>query len=124
MELTEGRIILSEDREQMLFIQWFRRNHPNTLIFHIPNGGYRRPSEAARLKAMGVVPGIPDLFIPEWRLFIEMKRTKGGKLSDVQKSVIEYLQSVNYCVLLAHGNDEAIKQIKENYERYIRNNQD
>lgn len=101
----------SEEREQMLFIQWFKRNHPNILIFHIPNGGYRRPSEAARLKAMGVVPGIPDLFIPEWRLFIEMKRTKGGKLSDVQKSVIKHLQCVNYSVILAHGHKQAIEQV-------------
>ena len=113
-----------EQNLQIACVRWFRYQYPDEILIHIPNGGYRRPSEAARLKAMGVVPGIPDLFIPEWRLFIEMKRTKGGKLSDVQKSVIEYLQSVNYCVLLAHGSDEAIKQIKENYERHIRNNQD
>lgn len=101
----------SEEREQMLVIQWFKRNHPNVLIFHIPNGGYRRPSEAARLKAMGVVPGVPDLFIPEWNLFIEMKKEKGGILSNVQKSVIKHLQCVNYSVNIAHGHKQAINQI-------------
>lgn len=101
----------SEEREQMLVIQWFKRNHPDVLIFHIPNGGYRRPSEAARLKAMGVVPGVPDLFIPEWNLFIEMKKEKGGILSNVQKCVIKHLQCVNYSVILAHGHKQAIEQV-------------
>ena len=124
MELNNKEKICSENREQMLLIQWFKRNHPGILIFHIPNGGYRRPSEAAKLKAMGLTPGIPDLFIPEWRLFIEMKRTKGGKLSDDQISVIKHLQCVNYCVNIAHGHEQAIQQIKDDYEKYICNNQD
>lgn len=98
---------MSEDREQMLFIQWFRRTHPDVLIFHIPNGGYRRPSEAARLKAMGVVPGIPDLFIPAWHLFIEMKKEKGGIVSNAQKECIKHLQRVSYCVIIGTGFEDA-----------------
>jgi hypothetical protein len=38
------------------------------------------------------VRGIPDLFIPEWRLWVEMKRKTGGRLSTEQKSMINYLQ--------------------------------
>lgn len=33
-------------------------------IFHIPNGGKRNKFEAARLHAMGVKPGVSDLFLP------------------------------------------------------------
>jgi hypothetical protein len=43
---------------------------------------------AKRLKAEGVVRGIPDLFIPQWNLWVEMKRKTGGRLSPEQKSMI------------------------------------
>ena len=63
-------------------------------IFAIPNGGARHPAVAYKLKAEGVLRGVPDLYIPEWKLWIEMKRIKGGVLSDDQKDWIEYLESV------------------------------
>ena len=103
---------LSEDREQMLFIQWFRRNYADIVIFHIPNGGYRRPSEAARLKAMGVTAGVPDLFIPKWDLFIEMKKSKGGKLSLDQNLMIAYLESVGYKCLVGYGFEDIKMKIE------------
>ena len=31
-------------------------------MHHIPNGGKRGKAEAARLKAMGVKPGVSDIF--------------------------------------------------------------
>lgn len=55
-------------------------------VYAIANGGYRRPSEAIRLKAEGVKAGIADLvFLAPNRVvgFLEMK-TKRGSLSDEQ----------------------------------------
>lgn len=100
----------SEDHEQMLFVQWFRRTHPGVLIFAIPNGGHRHMAVASRMKSTGTVPGIPDLFIPAWRLWIEMKRQTGGRLSQAQKAMIEYLGTCGYSVIVAHGADDAIKE--------------
>lgn len=34
------------------------------LAFHPANGGRRDPREAARLKGLGVRPGVPDVLIP------------------------------------------------------------
>lgn len=34
------------------------------LLIHCPNGGHRHAAVAAKLKAMGVKPGIPDLQLP------------------------------------------------------------
>jgi hypothetical protein len=65
----------------------------------------------------GVTKGIPDLFIPEWRLWVEMKRIKGGVLSAEQKSITEYLKSVNYCVIVAKGAEDAKKQILDFLEQ-------
>ena len=38
------------------------------LCFHVPNGGGRSKAEAGILKAMGVLAGMPDLFVmgPRW----------------------------------------------------------
>ncbi len=103
IEVTEKS---SEDQHQIAFASWFRKNNPGVLIFHIPNGGTRNLREALKLKCMGVTPGIPDLFIPSLRLWIEMKKIK-GKLSDEQKEVITYLESHGYHVLIGFGFDDA-----------------
>ena len=103
----------SEHVEQALLVQWFRRSYPNVLIFAIPNGGARSKATAGKLKVEGVVPGIPDLFIPEWRLWIEMKRIKGGRVSDEQFGMIDYLQSVGYRAIVCKGAEDAKAQILE-----------
>ena len=100
-------IIPSEHLEQCRFVSWFRRNHPDVLIFAIPNGGYRGKTTAARLKAEGVVPGVPDLYIPAWRTWVEMKRQKGGSLSPDQREVIAYLESCGDRVIVARGWEDA-----------------
>ena len=68
--------IPSEHYEQALVVQWFRRTYPGVLIHSIPNGGARSMATAVALKVEGTVAGIPDLFVPAWRLWIEMKRGK------------------------------------------------
>ena len=103
----------SEHVEQSLFVQWFRRSYPNVLIFAIPNGGARSKATAGRLRVEGVVAGIPDLFCPEWRLWIEMKRIKGGVVSNEQQGMIEYLQSVGYRAIVCKGAEDAKAQILE-----------
>lgn len=96
-----------EDTEQIYFVQWFRRQYPKVLIFHIPNGGKRGKTEAARFKAMGVVAGVPDLFVPAWRIWIEMKRNDGGTVSPAQKEMHEYLKGIGDEVIIGKGWEEA-----------------
>lgn len=93
---------LSEHLEQVTAVRWFRDNYPGVLIFAIPNGGQRSRTAGYKLKLEGVVAGVPDLFIPEWRLFVEMKK-EGGRLSPAQKEQIAYLSSVGYRCLVCHG---------------------
>ena len=105
--------IPTEHEEQRTFIQWFRRKFPDVRIFAIPNGGARSPSVACRLKAEGVSRGVPDLFIPAWRLFIEMKRVKGGVVSEDQYSWKEYLEANGYRVVICAGCEAAQKEVDE-----------
>ena len=83
------------------------------LIFAIPNGEKRSITVAKRLKAEGVVRGIPDLFIPQWNLWVEMKRKTGGRLSPEQKSMISYLEGVGHKVIVGKGAGDASKQVLE-----------
>lgn len=103
----------SEHEEQRLVVEWFRRTYKGVRIFAIPNGGARNIATAGRLKAEGVSPGVPDLFVPAWRLWIEMKRATGGRVSVEQKDWIEYLIAEGYHALVCHGFDDARRQIGE-----------
>ena len=103
----------SEHSEQVGFINWFRVKYPNVLIFAIPNGEKRAITVAKRLKAEGVVRGIPDLFIPQWTLWVEMKRISGGRLSPEQKGMITYLEGIGQKVIVAKGAADASRQILE-----------
>ena len=105
--------VISEHMEQAALVMWFRRAYPDTLIFAIPNGGMRSKSQAMKLKVEGVVPGIPDLFVPEWKLWIEMKKVKGGKISPEQQGMIDYLQSVGYYVIVGLGAEDARRKISQ-----------
>lgn len=101
----------SEHEEQVGFVNWFRGRFPGVLIFAIPNGEKRAISTAKRLKAEGVVAGVPDLHVPEWRLWIEMKRVKGGKLSDEQKDMMLRLENIGHMVIVGRGARDVSAQV-------------
>jgi len=94
-------------------VSWFRRSYPDTRIFAIPNGGSRSASQGASLKAEGVSPGLPDLFIPEWLLWVEMKREAGGIVSPVQRDWIQYLEGIGHRVIVGRGFEDAKRQIED-----------
>jgi hypothetical protein len=101
----------SEHQEQAGFIHWFRHQFPRVLIFAVPNGEHRSISVAKRLKAEGVVRGIPDLCIPAWNLWVEMKRIEGGRLSKEQREMIRYLESIGHTVIVGRGAKDASRQV-------------
>ena len=61
------------------------------------------------MKAEGVRKGVPDLFIPEWMTWIEMKREEGGTLSSDQEKMIEYLERIGYECYVCRGADSAMR---------------
>ena len=62
----------TEHQEQKTLVQgWWprvQRRWPGVLLYAIPNGGDRNPIVAKKLKAEGVLAGIPDLYLacPSW----------------------------------------------------------
>ncbi len=89
----------SEHVIQCKAVQWIKQYTPY-VVYAVPNGGKRGKLEAMRLRAEGVLAGIPDIHIPALALYIEMK-TAVGKVSPVQKDVHEQLrrdgQAVHVC---------------------------
>jgi hypothetical protein len=59
------------------------------------------------LKAEGVSAGVPDLFIPAWLCWIEMKREKGGVLSPEQRDWHAYLTGLGHHVIVGRGQEDA-----------------
>jgi hypothetical protein len=102
----------SEHLEQVRLVAWFRRQWPDTRIFAIPNGGGRSMAQGASLKAEGVTAGVPDLFVPAWGLWVEMKRTTGGTVSPAQRDWIAYLEGIGHSVIIGRGFDDAKRQIE------------
>lgn len=110
--------IPTEHEEQRELVRWFRQAFDGVRIFAIPNGGARSRATAGRLKAEGVSSGVPDLFVPAWGLWVEMKRSKGGSLSAEQKDWIAYLESVNYWVIVGKGADDAKAKISAFFDHH------
>ena len=113
----------SEHQEQAAVVQWMCLQFPGLSVFAIPNGGHRHKATAARLKAEGVRPGLPDLMIPvPWNgkhgLFVEMKRQKGGQVSAAQHEVIATLRAWGYAVEVCPGFEAAKAAIEEYFKGY------
>jgi hypothetical protein len=102
-----------ETAEQTAFVNWFRLAHPKVLIHSIPNGAHlsgtraKRAAQMARLKAEGLVEGIPDLHIPTWNLWVEMKRSRDGRLSEAQERIIADLRALGDTVIIGYGWEDA-----------------
>ena len=105
--------VSSEHQEQVVLVARVRQFLPDVLIFAVPNGGLRNRRVAKQMKDEGLLAGVPDLVIAEARggyhgLFLEMKRTRGGSLSDRQRGVGRQLRARGYYVAVAKGADEGV----------------
>ena len=110
----------TEAMEQTCLFRWAAAasgKYPELqMLHHIPNGGSRNPIEAKNLKAQGVKPGVPDLCLPVPKggyhgLYIELKRRKGGRVSEDQAIWIRCLSRLGYRAIVCHGWDEAREEI-------------
>ena len=115
----------SEDSIQMSCVSWFRNAHPELarLLHHSANEGKRTTrivhthagtrvvcSGGARLKAMGMQTGFPDLFlaVPSrgmHGLFIEMK-SETGRLEPSQREMLALLSEQGYATAVCRSLDD------------------
>ena len=108
--------IPTEHQEQVMLFQWADWALRPNLLYAIPNGGKRDIRTAAMLKAEGVKPGVPDIFLPVPRggkhgLYIELKRRRGGTVSREQEAWMRALAEQGYMCALCHGAEAAKNEI-------------
>ncbi len=100
----------TERQEQIKFVVWLKNQ--GYRVSASANGGSRNLLEAINLKRMGVSKGFPDIEVP-WPsgglhgFYLEMKRQKGGKLSEEQAEWLTYLREKGYFAEVANGFEEA-----------------
>lgn len=114
-------VIPLEEIEQEHVFLWAsmeERAYPElAMLYAIPNGGKRAIKTAVALKKQGVKRGVPDMCLPVARggyhgLYVELKRQKGGTVSDEQREWIAALNTQGYKAIICHGAEEAIEQIR------------
>ena len=91
---------------------------PELELFHaIPNGGHRARRTAVKLKAEGVLPGVPDYCLPVPRggfhgLYIELKSLT-GYASREQKQFIANVRRHGYRAEVCRGWEQAWAVIRD-----------
>jgi hypothetical protein len=106
----------TEDQLQAEFFKHVWNTYPKTrgLFFSVPNGGTRNPREAMKLKATGLVPGIPDLiFLWNGKVYGFELKTEKGVLSPKQKEIHEIWAANGICVYIVRTLAEVIEIIEK-----------
>lgn len=118
---VRAKSIDREGQEQAVLMTELRIRMPEVadLIYHVPNGGHRLKSVAAKLKQQGVVAGIPDLVLTMARggyfgLYIEFKATppNDAAISASQHERIRKLNEQGYLAVVCRGHFDAMEQIR------------
>jgi hypothetical protein len=103
----------SEDQIHFAVVSHLRtRAREDVVFWHTPNQGIRTKAGAAKLKAMGLTPGVPDLVIyAEGQLYaLELKTTK-GRLSRAQDDMLKALRHAGAHAVAAFGLDSALQYL-------------
>jgi hypothetical protein len=100
----------SEDQITAALVDhWRTFGVPGSLVASLPNKrAFGQP---------GLTPGLPDLLVLSMRLgdkagFIELKRERGGRLSDAQISVGRLMTVLGVPYAVCRGRDEPIVQLR------------
>jgi hypothetical protein len=106
---------MTETEIQRAIVKHYRqRAAPGVFAFAVPNGGKRRPIEAAIMKGTGTVAGVPDMiWIREGQVFgLELKADK-GKLTPVQVATLEEMEGAGAICHVAYGLTAALAWLEE-----------
>lgn len=112
----------TESQEQIDLFKWAAYEsgaHPElSMLYHIPNERKCTPQQGARMKAEGRKSGVPDICLPVAKggyhgLYIELKRTRGGAVTEAQRGWLKALERCGYRAEVCRGCEEAKKTILE-----------
>jgi hypothetical protein len=100
------------DIQRTVFAHLRQRRAPGVIAFHAPNGGKRKPIEAAIMKGLGVLAGVPDvLAVKNGQLYALELKADGGRLTPNQVAVHEAMRQAGAFVCTTYGLNEAIARL-------------
>lgn len=115
-----------EDDLQVACVTWFKYQYPKHIITSFPAGFVfggnptKRAITGKRMKEMGYLNGIPDLFIAHPNgtysgLFVELKVGR-NKPTDSQKEVMEMLEKSGYKCEICY----CVEEFRDTVKNYIK----
>lgn len=103
-----------EDTIQRAVVQHLRmRGAPGLVFVHVPNGGKRKPIEAAIFKGLGVRAGASDLLL--WhnsRSYALELKAEGGRATEAQLQFISDMNAAGAFACTVEGLDRALKTLE------------
>jgi hypothetical protein len=107
---TGAEVKLTEQQIARAIVQHYRaRGANNVFMFAVPNGGFRRPIEAAIMKATGTVAGVADtIWIKDGHVFALELKADGGRLTAIQRDTMEQMALAGATVAVSYGLTEAL----------------
>jgi hypothetical protein len=103
-----------DEIQRAIFAHLASRGAKDVVAFAVPNGGYRRTTEAAIMKGLGVKAGIPDIIaIKGGQMFGLELKTTSGRVSEAQRETIAALRAAGAIVATAFGLDDALAQLEQ-----------
>ena len=111
------RTIPTEHAEQSSVVRYIRARGRHCFSVNNEAGGGRNFRLLNWKRQHGMMRGVPDLILIEpsndgRHIAVEMKRKKGGRLSEDQIEVIKMFKASNWIVIVATGYDDAVRQLK------------
>lgn len=111
--------MITEEAEQRSVAQYL--DLLGLIWFHPPNGGHRNKVSAAKMKAQGQKPGVPDIIIlspppvnPNAKgVAIELKRVKGGTLTPEQKRWLSDMSDLGWITQRCNGAGAVVDYLRE-----------
>ena len=103
-----------EQQIQRAVVQHLRqRSAPGVVFIHVPNGGKRKPIEAAIFKGLGVRRGASDLLLwHDGRSFALELKSAGGRATDEQIKFLDDMDRAGVLTALAEGLDAALHTLE------------
>jgi hypothetical protein len=90
------------------------RSARGVFAFHVPNGGYRKPIEAAIMKGLGVKAGVPDVVaIHNGRCYGLELKAEGGRATPKQLEAIAAMEAAGAHCCIAEGLDCALAVLEQ-----------
>jgi hypothetical protein len=108
--VTRRRRARPEDQIQRALFQHIRaRGAVGLVAVHVPNGGFRKPVEAAIMKGLGVTAGTPDVLLwHDGKSFAMELKSENGHVTESQRDMLQRLSDAGVFTATCHGIDAAL----------------